>query len=222
MIRQDLKTIRVLIADDHILLREGFRTLLRSNPEIEIVGAAENGKELVELTRSLKPDVICTDIKMPVMDGVHATRAINREFPNIGIIALTIYDDEHLIVDMMEAGAKGYLIKNAAKIEVLEAIHNVYDGLSYYCKHTSAKLTKMIATSKFNPYKKSETLEFTERERAIIRLICQENSNKEIATILNLSIRTIEGYREKIQEKMGVRSTPGMIIYAVKKGLYIP
>ncbi|MEJ0106066.1 MAG: response regulator transcription factor [Bacteroidota bacterium] len=173
MIQQNLKTIRVLIADDHILLREGFRTLLRYNPEIEIVGAAENGKELIELTRSLEPDIICTDIKMPVMDGVQATRIINHEFPDIGIIALTIYDDEHLIVDMMEAGAKGYLIKNAAKNEVLEAIHNVYDGLTYYCRHTSAKLAKMIATSKFNPYKKGATPEFSEKERTIIQLVCQ-------------------------------------------------
>jgi len=219
MIQPGLRTIRILIADDHLMLREGFRNLLRRDTEIEFVGEAENGKELLGLTDQLHPDIIFTDISMPVMDGIEATRFITRKHPEIKIIALTNYDEDHLIVDMLEAGAMGYIMKTAQKKEITEAIHAVYDNRTYYCRQTSAKLTKLIALSRFNPHKKSRP-EFSEREKDVIQLICQEYSNKEIATLLNLSVRTVEGYREKIQEKMNVHSTAGMVVYAIKKGLY--
>lgn len=212
--------IRLLIADDHEMLREGFHTMLRKHKEIEIAGEASNGIELLELAEKLKPDVIITDIKMPKMDGIEATRILSDKYPQIGIIAFTMYEEESLIVDMLEAGAQGYLLKSASKTEILEAINAILDQKSYYCRETTSKLAQLIAKSKFNPHKKFPQQVFNKREKDIIRLICEELSNKEIATQLNLSIRTVEGYREKIQEKMQVKNTAGIVVYAIRKGIY--
>ena len=175
--------------------------MLKKQSDVELIGEAENGKELIELVEKSNPDVIITDIKMPKMDGVEATKILSGRFPEIGVIALSMFDEDDLVVDMLEAGAKGYLIKNAAKHEILEAIRTVYEKGTYYCHHTSNKLAQMIAKSKFNPYKKAKKIEFTKREIDIIRLICAEYSNKEMGTQLNLSVRTVEGYRDKILEK---------------------
>ena len=212
--------IRIVLADDHEIFRDGFQTMLKKQSNVELIGEAENGKELIELVEKCNPDVIITDIKMPKMDGVEATKILSGRFPDIGVIALSMFDEDDLVVDMLEAGAKGYLIKNAAKHEILEAISTVFEKGTYYCQHTSHKLAQMIAKSKFNPYKKAKKIEFTKREIDIIRLICAEYSNKEMGTQLNLSVRTIEGYRDKILEKMEVKNTAGIVVYAIKNGIY--
>ncbi|HEV7620218.1 MAG TPA: response regulator transcription factor, partial [Flavisolibacter sp.] len=143
--------IRVIIADDHELYRDGFRSMLKRIPELDLVGEAADGKELLQLTCELQPDVIVTDIKMPRMDGIEATQLIKKDFPGINIIALSMFDDESLIVDMLEAGAKGYLLKNAHKEEIVEAVKAVYKNEVYYCNQTTLKLAKMIAASNYNP-----------------------------------------------------------------------
>ncbi len=213
------KGIQLLMADDHEIFRDGFKLMLTKYPDIELVGEAENGKELLELTQKLQPDVIITDIKMPVMDGIEAAKKISELFPDIGIIGLSMFDEDDLIVDMLEAGAKGYLIKNAGKEQITEAIRTVYNNDPYYCKTTSHKLTSMIARSRFNPYKKAAKVEFSEREIEIIDLICNEMTNKEISDKLFISIRTVEGHRLKILEKMNVKNTVGLVVYAIKMGL---
>jgi two-component system, NarL family, response regulator NreC len=213
-------TIRVVLADDHEIFRDGFNVMLKKQKEIELAGEAENGLELIELTSQVQPDVILTDIKMPRMDGIEATRILSEKFPQINIIALSMFDDEHLIIDMLEAGAKGYLLKNAHKYEILEAVKAVYHHETYYCNHTTHKLAEMIAKSRFNPYKQKTKTEFTDKEKEVIQLICRQFSNKEMATELKLSIRTIEGYREKIMEKMIARNTAGIVVYAIKHGIY--
>jgi DNA-binding NarL/FixJ family response regulator len=212
--------IRIVLADDHEIFREGFNTLLMKQADITLVGEAENGKDLVQITESLLPDVVLTDIKMPVMDGIEATRKIIARYPQIYVIALTMFDEDHLIIDMLESGAKGYLLKNAHKNEVFEAIKTVHRGETYFCKHTSAKLAHLIAKSRFNPYKEVDRKAFSEKEIEIIQLICQEYSNKEIGSRLSLSVRTIEGYRERIQEKMMARNAAGIVVYAIKNGIY--
>lgn len=217
-----MSKIRIIIADDHEIFRDGFKLMINKQEDIELVGEAGDGRELIELTNSLKPDVIITDIKMPRMDGIEAAKHLTHDFPDTGVIGLSMFDEEDLIVDMLEAGAKGYLLKNADKNEVLEAIRTVYQQEPYYCKHTSGKLAQMIAKSKFNPYKKAKKIEFSEREIEIIQLICQELTNKEIADKLFLSIRTVEGYRLKIQEKMNVKNSIGLVIYAIRNGFYKP
>ncbi len=211
--------IKLLIADDHEIFRDGFKLMLSKFEEIELVGEAENGRELLTLTEATKPDVIITDIKMPIMDGIEATKKIAALYPNIGIIGLSMFDEDDLIIDMLEAGAKGFLLKNAGKLEIIEAIKTVYEDNPYYCKTTSHKLTKMIAESKFNPYKKKEKIVFNEKELEIIQLICKEFTNKEIADKLFLSTRTVEGYRLKILEKMNAKNTVGFVVYAMKHNL---
>ena len=212
-------TIRLIIADDHEIFMDGLALMLSRQKDIILLGQASNGKELVELTEQHNPDVIITDIKMPVMDGIQASKLILKKQPDVKIIALSMFDEETLIVDMLEAGAKGYLLKNADKQEILDAIETVYEDKTYYCHHTSARLTNMIVKSNFNPYKKKEPVSFNEREIEIIKLICQQNSSKEISDKLYLSSRTVEGYRTKILEKMNARNTVGVVVYALKHNL---
>ncbi len=212
--------ISILIADDHEIFRDGFRTMVKKFPELKLIGEAENGRDLVTLAQQLNPDVILTDIKMPKMDGVEATRELVGSKPGINIIALSMFDEDNLIIDMLEAGAKGYLLKNANKEEIIQAIRAVNNDKNYYCKNTSEKLLQLIAKSKFNPYKKLVKPHFSEKEITVIGLVCDQYSNKEIAEKLNLSIRTIEGYRERIEEKMEVHNTAGIVVYAIKNGIY--
>jgi DNA-binding NarL/FixJ family response regulator len=212
-------SIRLIIADDHEIFRDGLALMLSKQQDIELIGQAEHGKQLVALVTELQPDVIMTDVKMPVMDGIEATRFLLSKFPDLQIIALSMFDEENLIVDMLEAGAKGYLLKNADKQEILDAIQSVYDGKPYYCHHTTSKLASLISKSKFNPYKKKESLSFTGREKEIIRLICQQFTAQEIADKLFLSKRTVEGHRTKILEKMNVKNTAGVVIYALRHKL---
>ncbi len=214
--------IKLIIADDHEIFRDGFKLMLSKFPEIKLVGEAANGRELLELIEKEDPDVILTDIKMPVMDGIEATKKITELYPDIGIIGLSMYDDDELIIEMLEAGAKGYLIKNAGKEQIIEAIKTVYNDEPYYCRTTSNKLTQMIAKSRFNPYKKTEKTEFSEREKEIIGCICDEMTNKEIGDKLFISVRTVEGHRLKILEKMNVKNTVGLVVYAIKNGIVKP
>ena len=213
-------TIKVIIADDHEIFRDGLKLMLQKQPDIQLLAEAEDGKELIEKTELLKPDVVITDVKMPRMDGASATRYLTEHHPEIGIIALTMFDEEEQIIEMLESGAKGYLLKNADKNEIKEAIQSVYDQTPYYCKHTSHRLAQLVAKSKFNPYRHKARLEFTDREKEIITYICEGVTNKEIAEKIFLSVRTVEGLRMKIMEKMDVKNTAGIIIYAIKNGHY--
>lgn len=209
-------SITLLIADDHEIFRDGLALMLSKQDDIRLIAQAEDGKELVELTEKLQPDVILTDIKMPRMDGIEATRLLVQKFPALKIIALSMFDEENLIVEMLESGAKGYLLKNADKHEIVEAITSVYEDKAFYCKATSSRLASMIVKSKFNPYRKQEPVVFSEREKEIIKLICQQYTAQEIGEKLFLSKRTVEGYRIKILEKMNVKNTAGMVVYALK------
>lgn len=212
--------IKIVLADDHEIFRDGFRVMIKKQPSVQLIGEASNGEELVKLSLELKPDVVITDIRMPVMDGVEATKKLNELLPQAGIIALSMFDEEHLIVEMLEAGAKGYLLKNAHKDEIMEAIRTVDRNQTYYCNNTSAKLANLIAKSTFRSFTKAAKPEFSEKELSVIRCICQEMSNKEIAQHLNLSIRTIEGYRDRILEKVGAKNAAGIVVYAIKNNIY--
>lgn len=215
-------SIKLVIADDHEIFREGFKLLLRNQTAVELVGEAENGRELLQVVRQLQPDLVIVDIKMPVMDGIEACKAIRKEFPNIQVIALSMFNDDSLIVDMLEAGAKGYLLKNTNKEELVQAATTVYKGNPYYCSATSEKLTRMIGESKFNPYRNKAAVKFTPRELDIIKLMCEQYTSKEIAQRLGLSIRTVESHREKIQEKAEAKNSIGIVVYAIKHELFKP
>ena len=212
-------SIRIIIADDHEIFRDGLALMLARQKDIILLAEASNGQDLVKLVEEHQPDVIITDIKMPIMDGVQATRQLIKKDPARKIIALSMFDEENQIVDMLEAGAKGYLLKNADKQEILDAIETVYEDKTYYCHHTSARLTNLIVKSSFNPYKKKEPVNFNEREIEIIKLICQQYSTKEIGDKLFISPRTVEGYRTKILEKMNAKNTVGVVVFALKHDL---
>ncbi len=211
--------INIVIADDHELFRDGLKLMLNSFENITICGEAENGLKLLEVVENTKPDVVITDINMPEVDGIEATKQLSALHPAIGVIALSMYDDDDLIIDMLEAGASGYLLKNAHKDEVIAAIETVSRGKPYHCENTSKKLLQLIKTSKYNPYQSKPKSIFDEKETEIIRLICQQRTTKEIAEKIFLSPRTIEGIRQRIMEKMDVANTVGIAIYAIKNKL---
>ncbi len=214
--------INIVIADDHEIFRDGIKQVFESDPNITILDMAANGMELIKMVNKHQPHIVLSDIKMPVLDGIEACKKIVESQPDTQVIGLSMFDDETSIVDMLEAGARGYLIKNADKSEIIEAIYTVYDGDPYYCKHSSFTLAKMISSSRFNPDKKKKKVEFTDREKEVITLICKQYTNKEIAEELFISPRTVEGHRQKIQEKIEVKNSIGIVIYAIKNQLYIP
>jgi DNA-binding NarL/FixJ family response regulator len=211
--------ISLIIADDHEIFRDGLALMLSKQEGISLLGEAENGRELVEMVGKLKPDIVITDIKMPLLDGIQATRALLQRDPDCKIIALSMFDEDNLIVEMLEAGAKGYLLKNADKKEILEAIVTVFNDNIFYCRHTSNKLASMIVKSRFDPHKKKPAELFTDREREIIKLICLQLTAQQIGNQLFLSKRTVEGYRIKIMEKMEAKNTAGVVIFALKNNL---
>lgn len=212
--------IRVMIADDHDVYRDGLRMLLSRDPSINVIGEAANGHSLLSLLGSISAEIVVTDLRMPVMDGVEVIREIGLSFPGVRSIALSTFDSEHLIVEALEAGALGYVIKNAQRGEIIEAVKTVHGGSPYYCASTSAHLVRMISQSRFNPYMEKQRALFSEREQQIIRLICEEKSARQIGQQLFMSTRTVEGVRGKIMDKMNVRTSAGIAIYAIKNALY--
>jgi len=210
--------ISLVIADDHEIFRDGLTLMLSKHDTVMLVGQAGDGQELLRLVEEEKPDIVLTDIKMPGLDGISATRLLLQQYPQLKIIALSMFEEEDLIVEMLEAGARGYLLKNADKKEIMEAILTVYEGNIFYCKHTSARLASLIVKSKFDP-KKIRPEDFTEREMEIIRLICRQHTAQEIGERLFISKRTVEGYRTRILEKMEAKNTAGVVVFALKYNL---
>jgi len=211
--------IRLVIADDHEIFRDGLALMLSKQETIALVGQAGDGHELLKVVTETKPDIVLTDIKMPGMDGIVASKILLKQHPRVKIIALSMYEEENLIVEMLEAGAKGYLLKNADKKEILEAILTVHAGNIFYCRHTSARLASLIVRSKFDTHKKDPATLFTDREREIIRLICLQCTAQEMGNRLFLSKRTVEGYRTRILEKMDVKNTAGVVVFALKHSM---
>jgi two-component system response regulator NreC len=212
-------SISLVIADDHEIFRDGLALMLSKQEGLILAGQAGNGRELVELVEKTSPDLVITDIKMPLMDGIDATRLLLKIKPDLKIIALSMFDEDNLIVEMLEAGAKGYLLKNADKKEVLEAITTVNDDNIFYCKHTSTILATMIVKSRFDQRRKKNEVVFTDREKEIIVLICKQLTAQQMGDQLFLSKRTVEGYRTKIMEKMDAKNTAGVVIFALKNNL---
>jgi DNA-binding NarL/FixJ family response regulator len=211
--------ISLVIADDHEIFRDGLALMLSTQDTVNLVGQAGDGLELVRMVEETRPDMVLTDIKMPRMDGIAAAKQLLQKHPGLKIIALSMFEEEDLIVEMLEAGARGYLLKNADKKEILDAIVTVEQGNIFYCKHTTARLASLIVKSKFDQRKKSPGALFTDREREIVRLICRQHTAQEIGEMLFLSKRTVEGYRTRILEKMEVKNTAGVVIYALKHSI---
>jgi DNA-binding NarL/FixJ family response regulator len=211
--------ISVVIADDHELFLDGLVMLIQSLDDIELIGTASNGHELINMVKKLAPDVVLTDINMPLIDGIEATKKISAKFPKVRVVALTMYDEGEQIIEMIEAGAMGYLVKNASKEEINEAIISVYNNISYFCKQTTLKISQLVSSRGLKHSKETNNAVFKEVEKEIIRHICNGLTSKEIGVLIHLSYRTVEGYRVKIQEKMNVSNIAGIIKYALKHNL---
>lgn len=212
--------ISIVIADDHAIFRDGFEAMLKKEPWVHLIGQACNGKELIKLVEEKAPQIVITDVQMPEMDGIEATRILKKNFPEVAVIALSMFGNESVIIDMFEAGARGYLLKNTSKEEVLYAIKMVKDKGMYYCTTTSNKLVRLMARSNLHPYKKSNAPQFTEREIEIIRWMCQEMCSKEIAAQMNINHRSVESARERILEKIGAKNGIGIVLYAIRHGIF--
>lgn len=213
--------IRVVIADDHEIFRDGFKNLFKNISEIELAGEAGNGKELVELVHNIKPDVVITDIQMEPMSGIEATRYITANFPEVKVIALAMFNEISNVIDMINAGAQGYLLKETDKADILEAILQVLEGKNYYCSDTRQKLKKVFAAAQKSHVADPAIIGmFTDKELEIIRLTCQEYSCKQIGPLINLNTRTVEGYRDQIKAKMGVDTVVGIVTYALRYHIF--
>ncbi len=212
-------TIHLVIADDHEIFRQGFLSMIKKEKQLSVIGQAKDGEELVQLVVKNKPDVAFVDISMPKMDGIEATRLIVEQSPITHVVALSMFNDDNHIIDMLEAGASGYLLKNTTLEEVLKAIDSVMKGDNYFCNDTSAKLVRLITGGKKYLGRNKKDISFTDREVEIIKLMCEQLTIKEIADKLDLSPRTIETYREALQEKTASRNSIGVVLYAIQNGI---
>ncbi|MBI5670418.1 MAG: response regulator transcription factor [Chloroflexi bacterium] len=213
-----METIRVLIADDHTLFRDGLRALLASIPDIEIVGEAASGKEVLRLARELQPDVILMDIQMPDINGIEATRQILRTSPHVGIIVLTMFQDDDSVFAVMRAGARGYVLKGADQAVLLRAVRAVANGESLFSPEIAARLMQFFAN--LQPASRPELFpELTEREREILSLIADGQTNAEIAEKLVISMKTVRNYVSNIFSKLQVADRAQAAIRAREAGL---
>ncbi len=216
-----MERIRVLIADDHRVVREGLSAILKTKENIEVIGEAQDGQEAVEKARSLLPDVILMDVSMPKMSGVEATRVIKRELPHIGIVALTMYEEQQYIFDLVRAGATGYLLKDTDSSQIVKAIQSIYRGESLIHPSVASKILAEFSLLAQKKGKKPSWVEhdLTEREITVLRLVADGKTNKEIANALNLSEKTVKNHVRNIFHKLHVYDRTQAAILAIRKGL---
>ena len=217
-----MQSIKVILVDDHEIIRDGIKALLRGANGIEIVGEAENGQEALEILEFKEVDLVLMDISMPVMNGIDATKYISQNYPKIKVIVLSMHDDESHIINMLKAGAVGYIFKNTGKVKLIEAIKTVSSGESFFAKEASQRIMEHFMHNKA-PEKKNGSIEdvdrLTEREKEVLRLIAEEFTNQEIADKLFLSPRTIDTHRRNLLQKLNVKNTAGLVKVAIKCGL---
>jgi DNA-binding NarL/FixJ family response regulator len=209
---------RVLLADDHKIMREGLRSLLMATPGVEVVGEAGDGRSAVQLALKLSPDVVVMDIGMPDLNGVDATRQIKAHAPTIKVVALSLHSDERFISGMFKAGASGYLLKDGAFEELARAIHTVAEGHTYLCPRIARTVVRDYLRDAQTATVGS-VLALSEREREVLQLIAEGKNTKEIAGQLDVSVKTVETHRARIMERLGVHSVAGLTKYAVREGL---
>jgi RNA polymerase sigma factor (sigma-70 family) len=214
-----MRKIRILLADDHQLMRSGLRLLIEQQPGLTVVGEAGDGREVVSLAKSLKPDVVVMDIGMPNLNGIEATHQITQSQPEIAVVILSMHSDESYVLRVLKAGAKGYLLKDSADADLIKAVHAVAGGKSFF----SPAVSKVLLDDYVRKLKRSGIEDaydlLTPREREILQLIAEGKSNKDVANLLNLSVYTVETHRSNIMEKLHLRGLPELILYAVRKGI---
>ena len=214
-----MKKIKITIADDYKIFREGLKISLAADSDFEFLHEADNGEDLISNIEKAKPDVILMDLKMPIMDGMEATQIIRKKYTDIKILVVSMYDDDKFIIHLMEIGANGYLLKNAEPDEIRKAIHAVAENGYYFNDLVNkALLKKLVLKNNIKP-SFNENVELTERELEVLKLICEEKTAAEIAKVIFLSPRSVEGIRQRLIEKIGVRNTAGLVLFAAKNNI---
>jgi DNA-binding NarL/FixJ family response regulator len=214
-----MKHIKIAIADDYTIYRDGLKIGLTQDENLEVMLEAADGEDLIRGIETNMPNVIIMDLKMPVMDGMEATKFIKKKYPDIKILVVTMYDDEKFVIHLMEIGANGYLLKNAEAEEIRKAIYSVHETGYYFNNIVSnALLKKLVLKGNIKPSFK-EGVELTEREQDVLKLICAEKTANEMGKQLFLSPRSVEGIRQRLIDKVGVRNTAGLVMFAVKNGI---
>jgi two-component system response regulator NreC len=211
-------TIRILIVDDHRIIREGLRSLLGAEPDLEVVGLARNGREAIRLTHDLSPEVVLLDVSMPDMNGMEATTQILEDIPHVKVIALSMHKDEHFVAGMLLAGASGYLLKDCSVEELAGAVRSVMDG----GVHLSPGITPMVIRRYMDHIVEKEILlrpPLSSRENEVLQLVAEGRTSRAIASALNISTKTVETHRRQIMQKLGVNTVADLTKYAVRTGV---
>lgn len=214
-----MKKIKIAIADDYKIFRDGLKVGLSADENLEIILEADNGEDLLQGLEENKPDVILMDLKMPIMDGMEATKEIKKKNIQVKVLIVTMYDDDKFIIHLMENGANGYLLKNAEPEEIRKAIYAVHENGYYFNDLVNKALLKKLVIKQNLKPSFNQDVEFTERELEVLKLICEEKTAAEIAKDIFLSPRSVEGIRQRLIEKVGVRNTAGLVMFAVKNNI---
>jgi two-component system response regulator NreC len=214
-----LKKIRILIADDHGIVRKGLRLQLEQHGDFEVVGEATEGREAVRMAEELLPDVVIMDIAMPNLNGIQATTQVVKKNPQIAVIILSMYSDETYLMRTLAAGAKGYLLKDSADVDLHRAVEVVAQGKPFFSPAIADTLLEDYMRQLQQRGLQDSYDLLTEREKEILQLVAEGKSNKDVASILNLSTNTVETHRTRIMQKLDLHSTADIVLYAVRKGI---
>jgi DNA-binding NarL/FixJ family response regulator len=209
-----MKRIRILLADDHAVVRQGFKMILSAQPDMEIIGEAGNGREAVELADQLRPDIVVMDVAMPELNGIEATRRLAASAPHTRVVALSMHKDSVYVREILRAGARGYLLKDSPAPDLLAAVRAVAGGEGY--------LSPAVSDAVLNDYRRHVTNPvdlLSSREREVLQMLAEGKTNKEIAGILNLSVYTVDAHRGRIMEKLNLHSINELVRFAVRNGL---
>jgi two-component system, NarL family, response regulator NreC len=213
--------IRVLVADDHAIVRDGIKAAVGAVGDISVVGEAENGKEAVSMTRELTPDIVIMDIGMPVLNGIEATRQITKAFPGAKVLILTMHNDDKYIFQSLKAGATGYVLKGSGMAELIDAIRSIHSGNPYFSPPVSRKIMESYLSDEDTKKKGGRSEILTGREREVLQLIAEGYSNLKTAELIGISPKTVETHRSNIMKKLGVHDVAGLVKYAIKQGIII-
>jgi len=212
-------SIRLILVDDHKIVRTGLKSLLEDQPNLNVVGEAEDGHQAIRLASRLSPDLVIMDITMPGLNGIEATRRMVREVKGLGVIALSMHRDTHYLVDMLEAGAKGYLLKDCDFDELILAIRTVSKGGTYLSPAVSDTVAQGLLAKRQSRLPEKKTQILTSREREVVQMLSEGHSCREIADQLCISIKTVETHRQNIMQKLGLRSLASLTKFALREGL---
>jgi two-component system response regulator NreC len=213
-----MTALRILLADDHTVVRQGLRKVLEERPEWQVVAEAGDGRDAVRLAEQHRPDVAVVDVAMPLLNGIEATRQITKRAPQTKVLVLSMYSDEAYVTQMLKAGATGYLLKDSADVDLLEAVQAVSQGKSFFSPAVARLMSDDYARQRGDSaVDRYESL--SEREREIFQLVAEGKTNKEIAALLFISPSTVETHRARIMEKLDLHSAAEIVLYAVRRGV---